>query len=80
LVVFACSSGWAADIVVGSLNDMTGPTSDVGKDNAAGVREAVAYVNDTGGINGKKIDLRMYDYGYKVSPSTSGSRPSTRSS
>ncbi len=66
MVAFACSSGWAADIVVGSLNDMTGPTSDVGKDNAAGVREAVAYVNDTGGINGKKIDLRMYDYGYKV--------------
>jgi branched-chain amino acid transport system substrate-binding protein len=67
LVAFTCSSGWAAGtIVVGSLNDLTGPTSDVGKDNAAGVREAVAYVNDTGGINGKKIDLRMYDYGYKV--------------
>ncbi len=66
LVAFATSTGWAADVVVGSLNDMTGPTSDVGKDNAAGVREAVAYVNDTGGINGKKIDLRMYDYGYKV--------------
>jgi len=66
LVAFAASTGWAADIVVGSLNDMTGPTSDVGKDNAAAVREAVAYVNDTGGINGKKIDLRMYDYGYKV--------------
>ena len=66
MVAFASSSAWAAGIVVGSLNDMTGPTSDVGKDNAAGVREAVAYVNDTGGINGKKIDLRMYDYGYKV--------------
>ncbi len=65
LVAFAASTGWAADVVVGSLNDMTGPTSDVGKDNAAAVREAVAYVNDTGGINGKKIDLRMYDYGYK---------------
>ena len=67
MAVLACSSAWAAGVVVvGSLNDMTGPTSDVGKDNAAGVREAVAYVNDTGGINGKKIDLRMYDYGYKV--------------
>ena len=66
LLVFACSSAWAADILVGSLNDMTGPTSDVGKDNAAAVREAVAYVNDTGGINGKKIVLKQYDYGYKV--------------
>jgi branched-chain amino acid transport system substrate-binding protein len=66
VVALAWSTGWAEDIVVGSLNDMTGATSDVGKDNAAGVREAVVYVNDTGGINGKKIDLRMYDYGYKV--------------
>jgi branched-chain amino acid transport system substrate-binding protein len=33
---------------------------------ALGIREAVAYVNDTGGINGKKIKLFQYDYGYRV--------------
>ncbi len=44
---------WAAEVRLGSLNDLTGPTSDVGKDVALGVREAVQYVNDTGGINGK---------------------------
>ncbi len=56
----------AAEVRLGSLNDLTGPTSDVGKDTALGVREAVQYVNDTGGINGKKIRLILYDYGYRI--------------
>jgi branched-chain amino acid transport system substrate-binding protein len=59
-------AAWAAEVRLGSLNDLTGPTSDVGKDIALGIREAVAYVNDTGGINGKKIRLFLYDYGYRV--------------
>ncbi|MFQ6015897.1 MAG: ABC transporter substrate-binding protein [Anaerolineae bacterium] len=53
-------------IKVGSLNDVTGPTSDVGKDIALGIREAVQFVNDQGGVNGKPIKLFMYDYGYRV--------------
>jgi len=58
---------FAAEVVkVGSLNDVTGATSDVGKDMALGIREAVAYVNDHGGINGKPIKLFQYDYGYRV--------------
>lgn len=56
----------AQEIKLGSLNDLTGPTSDVGKDIALGIREAVQYVNDTGGINGKRIRLYLYDYGYRV--------------
>jgi len=54
------------DIVVGSINDLTGGTSDVGKDAALGVRECMIYVNDHGGINGKKIKLILQDYGYRV--------------
>jgi len=62
-----CTSAWAAEMLkIGSLNDVTGATSDVGKDMALGIREAVAYVNDHGGINGKKIKLFQYDYGYRV--------------
>ena len=53
-------------INVGALNDETGATSDVGKDYAYGIKDAVAYVNDNGGINGKKIKLHQYDYGYKI--------------
>ncbi len=56
----------AGQITVGSINDLTGATSDVGKDMAIGIRECVAYINDTGGINGKKLKLLLYDYGYRV--------------
>lgn len=56
----------AEEIKVGSINDLTGATSDVGKDMALGIRECVAYINDTGGVNGKKIKLLLYDYGYRV--------------
>jgi len=53
-------AGWAQEVKLGSLNDLTGPTSDVGKDVALGIREAVQFVNDTGGINGKRIRLYLY--------------------
>lgn len=68
LLVLAMGSEALAQNVVkmGSLNDLTGATSDVGKDAALGMREAVQYVNDTGGINGKPIKVFLYDYGYRV--------------
>jgi len=56
----------AASVRIGALNDMTGATSDVGKDYALGIAEAVHYMNDNGGINGKKIKLHQFDYGYRV--------------
>jgi branched-chain amino acid transport system substrate-binding protein len=60
------STASAAEVNLGSLNDMTGATSDVGKDYALGVGEAIHYVNDTGGINGKQIKLYQFDYGYRI--------------
>jgi branched-chain amino acid transport system substrate-binding protein len=65
---FASAAGAAAagTINIGSLNDMTGATSDVGRDYALGVSEAIHYVNDTGGINGKMIKLHQFDYGYRI--------------
>ena len=54
----------AQEVKLGALQDTTGATSDVGKDEALGVREATQYFNDMGGINGKKIRLFQYDYGY----------------
>lgn len=56
----------AQEIRVGSLNDMTGATSDVGKDYALGIAEAIAYVNDQGGINGRPLRLYQFDYGYRI--------------
>jgi branched-chain amino acid transport system substrate-binding protein len=56
----------AQEIKVGGIFDITGLTADVGKPFAAGVRDAVAWTNANGGINGKKIKLVDADYGYKV--------------
>ncbi len=73
LAVGACAAPAApapaagkGEIVIGSLNDLTGPTSDVGKDYALGIQEAVRWVNENGGVNGKQIRLILSDYGYKV--------------
>ncbi len=77
LLVVACGGGQPTttsssaapskgEISIGSLNDLTGATSDVGKDYALGVQEAVKYINENGGINGKSIKLSLYDYGYLV--------------
>jgi len=56
----------AATVRIGALNDVTGATSDVGKDYALGISEAIHYVNDNGGINGKQIKLYQFDYGYRI--------------
>ena len=66
IVGFATMAGAASKINVGALNDMTGATSDVGKDYAMGISEAIKYINDNGGVNGKKIKLYQFDYGYRV--------------
>jgi branched-chain amino acid transport system substrate-binding protein len=67
-LIIGLSATWvfSQEVKLGALQDLTGATSDVGKDEAMGVREAVQYYNDTGGINGKKIRLFQYDYGYRI--------------
>ena len=65
----ALSPSWASaqqEIKVGGIFDLTGVTSDVGKPFAQGVQDAVAWVNENGGINGKKIKLIGADYAYKI--------------
>lgn len=65
LAVFA-SFGLAKTVKVGALVDLTGPTADVGKPYADGVRDCVRWFNENGGLNGDKIKLIMIDYGYKI--------------
>ncbi len=65
LFLIAGTAGAADEINIGGITDQSGPTSDVGKDYALGLEEAVTWVNDNGGINGKKIKFHMFDYGYK---------------
>jgi len=52
-------------IKLGNLVDLTGPTSDQGKDIAQGRTDAVQYFNEHGGINGRKIELVSVEYGYQ---------------
>ena len=57
----------AKTIKVGGLKDTTGATSDMGKDAALGQAEFWShYVNDNGGINGKKVKYIWFDYGYRI--------------
>ena len=67
LIVFPVfAAGGAENISIGAFNDLSGATSDVGQDYALGIAEAIRYVNDEGGVNGKQIKLYQYDYGYRV--------------
>ena len=66
LIMGFSSMAGATTINIGALNDTTGATSDVGKDYALGIAEAIHYVNDAGGVNGKKIKLYQFDYGYRI--------------
>lgn len=59
-------SGVAQEIKVGGIMDTTGATSDVGKDYAIGMTEAFRYINDQGGVDGKKIRYTWFDYGYRI--------------
>ena len=62
-----CVSGAAFSapaIKVGHLADLTGPTGEVGKPYAQGVQDYKDWVNKSGGINGKQIDMPMFDYAY----------------
>jgi branched-chain amino acid transport system substrate-binding protein len=64
-----CVSGavLADGIRIGAFHDLSGATAAAGRDYAMGIAEAVRYVNDEGGINGKQIELFQYDYGYRTS-------------
>lgn len=54
-------------IKVGGIFDITGATGDVGAPHAEGVRAWFDYVNEQGGVNGRKIDLIWGDYAYQTS-------------
>jgi branched-chain amino acid transport system substrate-binding protein len=55
----------AADgIPVGQLVARTGATAPVASVYGQGVADAVAHINDAGGIDGRSIDLATVDYGY----------------
>jgi branched-chain amino acid transport system substrate-binding protein len=66
MVFFSGTAVYAKDIKIGGIMDTTGGTSDVGKDYALGMVEAFKYINEQGGVNGKKIKYTWFDYGYRI--------------
>ena len=65
--VLAAANVQAKDkVFVGHLADMSGPTAFVGKEYANGIRDALAYINQNGGIKGTTLEFETIDYAYKV--------------
>lgn len=60
------SGGTSGPIKLGGIFDITGATGDVGKPHAEGSRAYVDYINEKGGVNGRKIELKWEDYAYKT--------------
>jgi branched-chain amino acid transport system substrate-binding protein len=66
-VFFGLSAAVSAqEIKLGGIMDTTGATSDVGKDYAIGMEDAIKYINENGGVNGKPIKYTWFDYGYRI--------------
>lgn len=63
VVMVGCSSGPAApqEIVIGNLQDLSGPTSVWGNAVTRGVELSAAKINGQGGMNGKKIKVISLD-------------------
>ncbi len=69
----ATNNAFAADeIKWGVLIDLSGPTSDWGKNQVKGQLDAMRWLNERGGINGKKLKLIVIDDGYKVPRGVAG--------
>jgi branched-chain amino acid transport system substrate-binding protein len=65
VVVGAAPAAAQNVIKLGNLVDLTGPTSDQGKDIAQGRTDAVQWINERGGVNGKKLELVSVEYGFQ---------------
>ena len=53
-------------IKLGGMGDLTGPVADVWKPVAEGVRTYYRYINDQGGIHGRKIEYILEDDRYSI--------------
>src|SRR4029453_14371420 len=55
------SEGEGGAYGIGFNDDLSGPISFAGLTNLAGVQTYIDYINDNGGVNGRKIDLKKLD-------------------
>jgi ABC-type branched-subunit amino acid transport system substrate-binding protein len=64
--MFAISASGAEDIVIGQVAPLSGVLADTGKDMVLGAKVYFDYVNEQGGVHGKRIRHVVKDDGYKV--------------
>ena len=60
----SCTDEKNGEIRVGGIFDLTGPTSETGSMYANGVKGYIDYINEKGGINGRKVRLISIDTAY----------------
>lgn len=51
-------------LTIGSIQDLSGPLAGFGKEIRLGMTLAVEEINEKGGVNGRKLDLKIEDSGY----------------
>jgi branched-chain amino acid transport system substrate-binding protein len=69
----AADSARAAEVIKwGVLIDLSGPTSDWGKNQVKGQLDAMRWVNEHGGINGKELKLIVIDDSYDTAKGVAG--------
>lgn len=61
-------------ITIGALLPLSGAAANYGPIYQGGIEAYVDYVNDNGGINGKKVELKVYDNGYDPAKSLASAR------
>jgi len=66
LLIGGASVSAQAQIAIGHLEDLSGGTSDVGTPYGQAVADTFAWVNKSGGIDGKQLNVDSNDYGYQV--------------
>src|SRR5919198_893444 len=66
IMALCAGAAQAQDIAVGHLADYSGATSDVGVPFGQGVADALAWVNQKGGVTGRRLNVETVDYGYQV--------------
>ncbi|MFC4160323.1 ABC transporter substrate-binding protein [Chitinimonas lacunae] len=64
-LALVCGQVCAADLVVGSVNPMSGVMADMGNELMWGARAAFEAVNAQGGVNGNRLVLLAKDGGYR---------------
>jgi len=66
LALFLGGTAGAEDLVIGQVAPLSGVLADTGKDMVLGVKVYFDYVNEHGGVHGRKLRLVVKDDGYKV--------------